>query len=68
VGKGVVLAGALVDPAVVDRTVAVVRGLAVVVEAEAGVLAGGVERAVVECFVDPQAATPSASTTAAVVR
>jgi hypothetical protein len=66
VGKGVVLPRLLVEPTVVER--AVVPGLAVVVAADVGVLAGGIERAVVESFVDPQAATPRASTTAAVVR
>jgi hypothetical protein len=63
----VVLAWALVEP-LVERVATVVRVLAAVVELDAGVLTGGAERAVVERFVDPQAATPSASTTAAVVR
>jgi hypothetical protein len=59
----------LVEPTVVERAGAAGRELAAaVVEADVGVLADCVERAVVECFVDPQAATPSASTTAAVVR
>jgi hypothetical protein len=56
----------VVAPTVVER--GAVRGLCVVVEAAVGVLTGVVELAVVECFVDPQAATPSASTTATVVR
>jgi hypothetical protein len=47
---------------------AAVVGFGVVVEAGVGVLADGVDCAVVECLADPQAATPSASTTAAVVR
>jgi hypothetical protein len=60
----------LVEPTVVERggAGAVVRERAAVVKADVGVLADCVERAVVECFVDPQAARPSASTTAAVVR
>ncbi len=60
------LAWAVVEPAAVER--ADVCVLAVVVEAVVGVLAGGVERAVDECLADPQAAAPSASTTATVVR
>jgi hypothetical protein len=70
VGNGVVLVPVVV-PVVVDAVVverAVVVGLGAVVEAVLGVLAGGVDCAVVECLADPQAAIPSASTTAAVVR
>jgi hypothetical protein len=51
---------------VVERAAVCVLG--VVVETDVGVLAGAVERAVVECLADPQAAAPSASTTATVVR
>jgi hypothetical protein len=70
VGNGVVLVPVVV-PVVVDAVVverAVVVGLGAVVEAVLGVLAVGVDCAVVECLADPQAAIPSASTTAAVVR
>jgi hypothetical protein len=66
VGKGVDLARAVVEPAVVER--ADVWVLCVVVRADVGVLVGGVERAVVERLADPQAAIPSAGTTAMVVR
>ena len=65
-GKGVDLARAVVDAGVVERAAVWVFG--VVVEADVAVLAGGVERAAVECLADPQAAAPSASTTATVVR
>jgi hypothetical protein len=66
VGKGVVLALALLEPTVVERVPVPVVG--VVVEAVLGVLSDGVERAVVECLAAPQAATPSTSTTATIVR
>jgi hypothetical protein len=56
----------VVEAAAVER--AAVDGFGAVVEAVLGVLADGVDCAVVECLADPQAATPSASTTAAVVR
>ena len=65
-GKGVDLGLAVVELPVVEAVdVWVLSG---VDAADVGVLAGGVERAVVECLADPQAATPSASTTATVVR
>jgi len=66
VRKGVDLAWEVVEAAVVERAAVCVLG--VVVEADVGVLAGAVERAVVECLADPQAAAASASTTATVVR
>jgi hypothetical protein len=66
VGKGVDLWWAAVELAVVERPP--VEVLRVVAPADVGVLAGGVERAVVGCLADPLAATPSASTTATVVR
>jgi hypothetical protein len=70
VGNGVVLVpvavAVVVEATVVERAAVVVFGT--VVEAAFGVLADGVDCAVVECLADPQAATASASTTAAVVR
>jgi hypothetical protein len=66
VGKGVDLGLAVAELAVVEPVDAWV--LSGVDAAEVGVLAGGAPRAVVECLADPQAATPSASTTATVVR
>jgi hypothetical protein len=55
-----------VEALAVDRGAVVGRGF--VVDVGVDVLAGGVDRAVVECFADPQAATPSASAIATVAR
>jgi uncharacterized UPF0146 family protein len=66
----VVLVAVVVVEATVERVaVRVVEvGVAFCVDVGWGVLVDGVDCAVVECLADPQAATPSASTTAAVVR